>query len=158
MSTLFYKALIARMQTYPRQVHDVETLYAKAAALVEKFELDAHGDVVTETEMFREKLREYDVAMLACERRAQDLATDIQSDMVSAEEYDKSRGENLSLSDQVEILTSEYSRLRVVQHACREHRKLAERGRRMLPMAQEQRSLRRLRLLIGEMQVLDEVK
>lgn len=164
MSTLFYRALVTRINSYPKLATDVERKYAEALKTIDGFNVNPAGDFVDEIERFRFQLRIYDLAMMSCFNQSEHLLDDIQNDIASVvgdlskidrPTSDPGNSEAPSASDLGSILADCYTRLRVIRHACKEHRKIAERGRKNLSIAMEQKSLRRLKLLIAEMRAID---
>ena len=156
VSLIGYATLMLRVQAYPEQISRVREMYATALGQVPGLEVMEDGDIATETERFRLALREYDLAMKACHDRCDALLSQLREDLTMVDKFTEPKDYCFGRRSLGEInLGESYSEISDIEKSCSEHRKIAERARRAIVMAQEHKSLKRLAMVHREAMSLD---
>lgn len=92
---------------------------------------------------------------MSCATYASNLASDIKNDLELVGAY-TGAADSAKLLEATSLLIAEYSPLKKMGEICKSQREVIEKMRRELLVAQEQRSLKRLTLLMQELKNIDE--
>ncbi|MBQ6375670.1 hypothetical protein IJJ37_01950 [Candidatus Saccharibacteria bacterium] len=155
MSSLFHRSLMLRVHKYPEQVERAKQMYDEALVMIRGLTVDPNGDVASEAEQFRAKLRECDTKLLVCYNYCVGLEMDLASDTESMAEYQKTAPGDMELIDASAEVVMEYAEVKRTKDMCRSHRSVVERARKIISVVLEQKSLRRLILFVEELQHID---